>query len=61
MEYMPAQYQMMALMCKRQISMPIFFSVGNSIIVRVESHETFADIKERVLKEVGIDTRRLYK
>ena len=34
-EYLPAQYQMMALMCKRQISMPIFFSVGNSVIVRV--------------------------
>lgn len=59
--YLPAQYQMMALMCKRQISMPIFFSVGNSIIVRIESYQTFSDIKEQVLKDVGINPARLHK
>lgn len=59
--YLPAQYQMMALMCKRMISMPIFFSVGNSIITRVESNQTFGDIKDNVLKEVGINTSRVYK
>jgi hypothetical protein len=52
---------MMALMCKRQISMPIFFSVGNSIIIRVESTQTFLDIKESVMKEVGINTDRISK
>lgn len=59
--YLPAQYQMMALMCKRQISMPIFFSVGNSVIVRAQSTQTFADTKEQVLQEVGINTKRIYK
>jgi hypothetical protein len=48
-------------MCKRQISMPIFFSVGNSIIIRVESTQTFLDIKESVMKEVGINTDRISK
>lgn len=52
---------MMALMCKRQISMPVFLSVGNSIIVRVESTHTFNDIKEMVMEEVGINQHRLSK
>lgn len=33
--YMPIKYQMMALMCKRQISVPVYLSVGNSILIRV--------------------------
>ena len=33
--YMPTKYQMMALMCKRQISVPIYLPVGNSILLRV--------------------------
>ena len=48
--YMPIKYQLMALMCKRQISIPIYLPVGNSILVRVESYDTFADVKERVVK-----------
>lgn len=36
--YMPIKYQMMALMCKRQISVPVYLSVGNSILIRVESY-----------------------
>ena len=48
--YMPIKYQMMALMCKRQISVPVYLAVGNSILIRVESYETFSDIKIRVLE-----------
>lgn len=47
--YMPIKYQMMALMCKRQISIPVYLPVGNSILIRVESYDTFADIKEKVI------------
>lgn len=43
--YMPIKYQMMALMCKRQISIPVYLPVGNSILIRVESYDTFTDIK----------------
>ncbi len=43
--YMPIKYQMMALMCKRQISIPVYLPVGNSILIRVESYDTFSDIK----------------
>jgi hypothetical protein len=48
--YMPIKYQMMALMCKRQISIPVYLPVGNSILIRVESYDTFADIKQRVIR-----------
>ena len=57
--YMPIKYQMMALMCKRQISVPVYLSVGNSILIRVESYETFSEIKTRVLEEFGIDHKRI--
>ena len=57
--YMPIKYQLMALMCKRQISVPVYLPVGNSILVRVESYDTFGDIKDRVVKEFGIDPKRL--
>ncbi len=33
--YMPIKYQMMALMCKRQISIPVYLPIGNSILIRV--------------------------
>lgn len=56
--YMPIKYQIMALMCKRQISLPVYLPVGNSILVRVESYDTFADIKERVVSEFGINNKR---
>lgn len=56
--YMPIKYQLMALMCKRQISIPIYLPVGNSILVRVESYDTFADIKDRVIRELGINSKR---
>ena len=57
--YMPIKYQLMALMCKRQISIPVYLPVGNSILVRVESYDTFGDIKERVVQEFGINNKRL--
>lgn len=57
--YMPIKYQMMALMCKRQISIPVYLPIGNSILIRVESYDTFADIKERVITEFGINHQRI--
>lgn len=56
---MPIKYQLMALMCKRQISIPIYLPVGNSILVRVESYDTFGDIKQRVVQEFGINSNRI--
>jgi hypothetical protein len=47
---MPTQFQLAALMCKRQIPVSIYFSIGNSIMIKVESFETLADIKIRVLE-----------
>lgn len=41
---------MMALMCKRKISIPVYLPIGNSILIRVESYETFADVKQRVIE-----------
>jgi hypothetical protein len=46
---MPIKYQMMALMCKRKISLPIYLPIGSSVLIRVESYETFADIKIKVM------------
>jgi hypothetical protein len=57
--YMPIKYQMMALMCKRQISIPVYLPIGNSILIRVESYDTFADIKQRVIDEFGINSHRI--
>ena len=57
--YMPIKYQMMALMCKRQISIPVYRPIGNSILIRVESYDTFADIKQRVIEEFGINSHRI--
>ena len=57
--YMPIKYQMMALMSKRKISVPVYLSVGNSMLAKVESYETFSDIKLRIMDEFGIDTERL--
>ena len=48
--YMPIKYQIMALMSKRQISVPIYFPIGNSALVKVESYQTFGDIKLTALK-----------
>ena len=33
--YLPINYQIMGVMCKRQISIPVYLSIGNSIIIRV--------------------------
>ena len=57
--YMPIKYQMMALMSKRKISVPVYLPVGNSMLAKVESYETFFDIKARIMQEFGIDTERL--
>lgn len=57
--YMPIKYQMMALMCKRQISIPVYLPIGNSILIRVESYDTFTDIKQKVIDEFGINSRRI--
>ena len=56
---MPIKYQMMALMSKRKISIPVYLPVGNSMLAKVESYETFLDIKLRIMEEFGIDTDRL--
>lgn len=57
--YMPIKYQIMALMSKRQISIPIYLPIGSNILVKAESYETFADIKKKVLEELGINTSRI--
>lgn len=57
--YMPIKYQLMALMSKRKISVPVYLPVGNSMLAKVESYETFADIKTRIMDEFGINTKRL--
>ena len=44
-DYIPVKYQMMALMCRRQISHPVYLPVGASAIIRMESYQTLADIK----------------
>ena len=43
--YLPSSYQVMGLMCKRQISIPIYLPAGTSILLNIESHNSFADIK----------------
>ena len=52
---MPVQFQLAALMCKRQVPVSVYFSIGNSVIVKVESFECLIDIKERVLQVAGIN------
>lgn len=56
---MPTKYQIMALMCKRMISIPIYLSVGSSSHVKVQSYETLSDIKTRCLEELGMDAHRI--
>lgn len=34
---MPTQLQLAALMCKRKIPLSVYFSIGNSILIKVES------------------------
>lgn len=41
---------MMALMCKRKISLPVYLPIGSSVLIRVESYETFGDIKNKVIE-----------
>lgn len=48
----------MALMSRRQISVSIFLSVGQQLVIFVESFETFKDIKERVCLKAGINPER---
>lgn len=33
--YLPISYQIMGLMCKRQISIPVYLPTGNSILIKV--------------------------
>ena len=47
----------MGLMCKRQISIPIYLPAGTSILMNVESFNTFSDIKEKCIREFGISDR----
>ena len=47
---MPIRYQMMALMCRRKITVPVYLAIGNSALLRVESHETIGDIKLRAMQ-----------
>lgn len=57
--YMPIKYQIMALMSKRQISIPIYLPIGNNVLIKAESYETFKDVKLKVLQEMGINTLRI--
>lgn len=56
---MPTNYQIIALMRKRQISILVYLSTGNNILINVESYHSFADIKEKALNEFGINTKRI--
>jgi hypothetical protein len=56
--YLPISYQIMGLMCKRQISIPVYLPTGNSILVKVESYHSFADIKSRCMSGFGITSLR---
>lgn len=56
--YLPISYQVMGLMCKRQISIPVYLPTGNSILVKVESYNTFAEIKSRCMAGFGINSLR---
>jgi hypothetical protein len=56
--YLPISYQIMGLMCKRQISIPVYLPTGNSILIKVESYNSFADIKARCLSGFGINGLR---
>lgn len=56
--YLPISYQIMGLMCKRQISIPVYLPTGNSILIKVESYNTFLDIKSKCMNGFGINTLR---
>lgn len=55
--YLPISYQVMGLMCKRQISVPVYLCSGTSILVNVESFNSFQDIKKKCLSQFGISSR----
>lgn len=57
--YQPIQFQLAALMCKRQVPVSVFFSIGNSIIIKVESYEVLGDLKERIMDISGINRKRI--
>jgi hypothetical protein len=56
---MPVKYQIMALMCKRIISIPVHLVVGGGTHIHVESFESLEDIKQRALESLGVNTQRL--
>jgi hypothetical protein len=55
--YLPISFQVMGLLCKRQISVPLYLPSGTSILVNVESFNSFEDIKEKCLRDFGISPR----
>ncbi len=46
---MPVKYQMIALMCRRKITVPVFFPVGDRIFMNIEPYESFGDLKCKIL------------
>ena len=58
-KYIPLQYQIMSIICKRQISISLQLPLGSQVLIHTEPHETFGDIKVRAMEELGIDHERL--
>lgn len=48
--YIPIEYQIMGLLCKRQISVPVYLSTGTSVLINIESFHTFQDLREKALR-----------
>ena len=57
--FIPDVFQISAMLCKRKLPLLIYLSVGNSIVLTVESYESLKDIKKRTLELVGVNTNRL--
>ena len=56
---MPISSQIISLVTKRQTTVFVSLPVGSMILVQVEPHETFGDIKIKVLEGFGINYQRL--
>ncbi len=59
--YFPVRYQLSALICKKQITVPLYLPIGDYVLFEIESHETLSDIKVRALHRLGVNTDRFPK
>lgn len=57
--YMPVKYQMIALMCRRKITVPVFLPIGDRVFLNIEPYESFGDLKSKILHEFGINYKRI--